>query len=175
MLKKNNKVFITLLIVAVLFGNLASQILQVHAVLGIGDIVWDPKKWWQDFYHELSENAGKIAMREVGRMIRTLIIHAMDGGPAFVTNWRNYSRKSQDAGGGIARNLIGEAAFGVGGDPSTATLCEHLRDPIGKAFNATPVDQAFADISRAFRLNDSGTYKLLTKCTLPKTIIVNGV
>jgi len=54
-------------------------------------------------------------MREVGRMIRTLIIHAMDGGPAFVTNWRNYERRSLDRGGTIARNLIGEAAFGIDG------------------------------------------------------------
>ncbi len=164
------------MIAAMLIGHVAAtHIPTAKAVFGIGDIVLDTKAWFETIDQKLGANAAKIASKEVARMLRTLIIHAMDGGPTFVTNWRNHSRKSLDGGGTIARNLIGEAAFGVDGDPTSATLCNFFRDSIGSKFNAKPVDKAFADISRAYRLDDAGTYKLLTKCTLPTTISIGGV
>lgn len=175
MAQRKDKKIIALVIAAVLLGHtVATYVPTARAIFGIGDIVTDIKAWFDRIDTVLGSTVGKIAAQEVARMVRTLIIHARGGGPAFVTNWRNYSRKNQNAGANIARNLIGEAAYGVGGDPATATMCSFFHDTIGENLNANQVDQAFSDISRAFRLDDAGTFKLLTRCTVPSTIIVGG-
>lgn len=144
----------------------------VHDPINLGTLL---DTLWADFKRDIGKKIAKILLREIVSQIEKQITAGNDGKPTFVTNWRNYSRTSQDTGSLTARKLLGEAVYGVADRAETAVICEHLRDSIAEGYQAQPVDEDFSKISRAFRIDSEQSFKLQTKCTLPEKIIVDGV
>lgn len=141
------------------------------------DIAQYAKQWAKDMEKNWQKYLAKVLMREIASYIRQSILHPRGGmsGPAMVTNWRDYNRNNQDVGATIARQIIGDAIWGPNGDTTQSVVCSSFRDALGQTVGARRATSDFSKIAHLFRIDSDQTYREMARCTLPSTIMVNGI
>ena len=180
------KALIAFMIAFMLFALAVPQSRPVHA----WGVVYDPanhvtskaqllnmvKQLAKDWKKNYLKYLGKIAMRQLARYIRMTILHAgPNGEPALVTNWRDFARNNQDAGANIGKMILGDAIWGPYGDTSQSVVCPAFRDALGQAVGARRPTADFSKNAYLYRIDSDQTFKQMSTCTLPLTVIVDGV
>ncbi len=146
------------------------------AVFGIGDIVFDPKQFFEDIKRDWQKVASKAAKRIIIAQIRSKILNPGGGnqGPAFVTNWQNFARRSQDDGRRIGELIAGKALLGTTTDPSKATACPHFAQNVARIVGARSPDEETAKTLSNYRIDSKQTFEEAMRCTLPKEATIEG-
>lgn len=112
----------------------------------------------------------KTFIKMVTDRIKSSILNPGDGnnGPAYITNWRSYMQEIETQGIDVGKQLAGAAAYGIAGNPDSATICEYMREDVGRASGAKEVpNEESAQSLQKYQSADGGDFQNKVKCTLP--------
>jgi len=147
------KILVFILIIAFLLGPFTYRANATDWVAGV--------RWSVDTVMKIvAQSAFKVTSTRILNKIRSA---GIDGGPAFVQNWRNFQLESQYRGEDIWRGLLYIAAKGEGNTPPL--LCKHIRE--SQAFNSlrpTRVNNLIQGLGPNRRINDFQEYLVATRC-----------
>ncbi len=182
-LPKKIKLAIAIIGVCFVLGGTIHSAPPANAFLGIGDVVAIDLNYE---FHYILDAFGRAIAKEILNKLNQALLDivrtkgecagpgSVRGCPSFVTNWQNLNRHAQDSGAKDARNLIGLALNGTSGSSNKATACPHIKDSLGGILGETTPKDSFASTTRNYRLNQDVSFEQQFKCTLPKTVKVNG-
>ncbi|MBI4120070.1 MAG: hypothetical protein HY454_01250 [Parcubacteria group bacterium] len=116
------------------------------------------------FEHPINEsvrNRARETLTEIQeKVLENIRSSGRGGGPVFVQNWRQFLQTGQYRGEDVFRAILADATFG-----NNPTICDYLREPLAKTFNARTTIPNFEPSK--YRVDSLQYFKIENKCTLP--------